>query len=83
MLQGYVPNEGDAWRFTLDAIDRFEDALALGEPPLPTGSLVELSRQAARPRATRRRATVSARSGGAPPRRAPLDRRPGVLRPSR
>ena len=46
MLQGYVPNEGDAWRFTLDSIDRFfEDALALGgEPPLPTGSLVELSR---------------------------------------
>ena len=29
MLQGYVPNEGDAWRFTLDAIGRFfEDALA-------------------------------------------------------
>ena len=39
LLQEYVPNEGDAWRFTLDSIDRFfEDALALGgEPPLPDG----------------------------------------------
>ncbi len=47
LLQQYVPNEGDAWRFTLDSIDRFfEDALALGgQPPLPVGSLVELSRQ--------------------------------------
>ncbi len=46
LLQQYVPNEGDAWRFTLDSIDRFfEDALALGgEPPLPVGSLVELSK---------------------------------------
>jgi maltose alpha-D-glucosyltransferase/alpha-amylase len=46
LLQQYVPNEGDAWRFTLDSIDRFfEDALALGgEPPLPSGSLLELSR---------------------------------------
>jgi maltose alpha-D-glucosyltransferase / alpha-amylase len=46
LLQQYVPNEGDAWRFTLDSIDRyFEDALALGgEPPLPSGSLVELSK---------------------------------------
>jgi maltose alpha-D-glucosyltransferase/alpha-amylase len=45
VLSGYVPNEGDAWRFTLDSIDRFfEDALALGgEPPLPTGSLVAIS----------------------------------------
>ncbi|MDX6526224.1 MAG: maltose alpha-D-glucosyltransferase / alpha-amylase, partial [Gaiellales bacterium] len=47
LLQQYVPNEGDAWRFTLDSIDRFfEDALALGgEPPLPVGSLIELSQQ--------------------------------------
>jgi maltose alpha-D-glucosyltransferase/alpha-amylase len=45
VLQGYVPNEGDAWRFTLDSIDRFfEDALALGgEPALPAGSAFELS----------------------------------------
>jgi maltose alpha-D-glucosyltransferase/alpha-amylase len=46
LLQQYVPNEGDAWRFTLDSIDRFfEDALALGgEPALPAGSLVEISK---------------------------------------
>jgi maltose alpha-D-glucosyltransferase/alpha-amylase len=46
ILQGYVPNEGDAWRFTLDSIDRyFEDALALGgEPPLPAGTPLALSR---------------------------------------
>ena len=23
ILQGYVPNEGDAWRYTLDSLSRF------------------------------------------------------------
>jgi maltose alpha-D-glucosyltransferase/alpha-amylase len=38
ILQGFVPNEGDAWKFTQDALEDFvETALAhpSGEPPLP------------------------------------------------
>ena len=48
LLQQYVPNEGDAWRFTLDSLDRFfEDALAPRRraAALPIGSLLELSQQ--------------------------------------
>ncbi len=34
ILQGYVPNEGDAWQFTLDSLSAFfEDALASELPP--------------------------------------------------
>ncbi|HYX83748.1 MAG TPA: maltose alpha-D-glucosyltransferase [Gaiellales bacterium] len=48
-LQGYVPNEGDAWAYTLDEVIRFlERALASEDPvhpaPLPA-PLVELSRR--------------------------------------
>jgi maltose alpha-D-glucosyltransferase/alpha-amylase len=45
-----VPNQGDAWRFTLDTLDRyFERLLTLPAeqrtpPPLPPGSLLELAR---------------------------------------
>src|SRR5205823_794001 len=38
ILQGFVPNEGDAWKFTRDALEDFvEAALAHpgGDPPLP------------------------------------------------
>ena len=50
ILQQNVPNEGDAWRFTLDALDRyFERALALPgnrRPPAPgpEWSLIGLAR---------------------------------------
>ncbi|MDO8730445.1 MAG: maltose alpha-D-glucosyltransferase [Candidatus Omnitrophota bacterium] len=46
ILQRYVPNEGDAWSHTLDALGRyFEEALAAGkeEPALPEGSLLDLA----------------------------------------
>jgi maltose alpha-D-glucosyltransferase/alpha-amylase len=45
VLQQHVVNEGDAWRYTLDVIDRaLESALARhpeGAPELPAGDLVE------------------------------------------
>ena len=50
IVQQCVPNQGDAWRFSLDAVDRyFERVLAIpaGErvpPPLPPGTPLELSR---------------------------------------
>jgi maltose alpha-D-glucosyltransferase/alpha-amylase len=49
ILQGFVPNEGDAWRYTLDSLGAYvEEALARSpeeqEPPRPqTTSLVELA----------------------------------------
>jgi maltose alpha-D-glucosyltransferase/alpha-amylase len=48
MFQEHVPNEGDAWRLTLDALHRYFDHIlagAAGPPQLETGprSLVELS----------------------------------------
>ncbi|HVL81615.1 MAG TPA: maltose alpha-D-glucosyltransferase [Actinomycetota bacterium] len=48
ILQGYVSNEGDAWEYTLDALDRFyEDALARpvadSEGPAPA-TLTDLAR---------------------------------------
>jgi maltose alpha-D-glucosyltransferase/alpha-amylase len=44
ILQGFVPNQGDAWRFTLDSLDRFfERVLARHEEvPGPFGSALEL-----------------------------------------
>ena len=40
ILQGFVPNQGDAWNYTLDALGRyFERALASTEPPpLPSAA---------------------------------------------
>jgi len=48
ILQGYVPNEGDAWKYTLDSLNRyFERVLArlpeMTELPLLRGSLLELA----------------------------------------
>ena len=46
ILQGYVQNEGDAWRYALDAVrESFERALALpSDQPVPTAdsSLIDL-----------------------------------------
>jgi maltose alpha-D-glucosyltransferase/alpha-amylase len=46
ILQAFVPNQGDAWSFTLDEIERFTDhALTQSEEaPLPDQSLLELTR---------------------------------------
>ncbi|MCW2950264.1 MAG: trehalose synthase, partial [Thermoleophilia bacterium] len=43
ILQEYVPNEGDAWSFTLDALRRYiEDALAREAPPtMPAAQLLQ------------------------------------------
>ncbi|MFO8173065.1 MAG: putative maltokinase, partial [Longimicrobiales bacterium] len=49
VLQEYVPNEGDAWRFTLDALQQYwERCLSLSpeersSPKLPSASLLERS----------------------------------------
>ncbi|MFQ5846255.1 MAG: maltose alpha-D-glucosyltransferase [Candidatus Methylomirabilales bacterium] len=49
ILQGFVPNQGDAWTYTLDALGRyFERALAHPEwqaPPIPGEPLLALSEQ--------------------------------------
>jgi maltose alpha-D-glucosyltransferase/alpha-amylase len=50
IIQQYVPNEGDAWRLTLDALHRFFDHILAGAaspPQLEAGprSLVDLSEQ--------------------------------------
>ncbi|MBV8759691.1 MAG: maltose alpha-D-glucosyltransferase [Deltaproteobacteria bacterium] len=47
----FVPNQGDAWRLTLDSLDRYFDAVLADsrrpeEPPVGTGSLVQRARQA-------------------------------------
>ncbi len=53
ILQGFVPNEGDAWRYTLDALQAFfERALArTGEepPPAPTSLIAATREQVAGP----------------------------------
>ena len=40
ILHGFIPNQGDAWNYTLDALGRyFERALASTEPlPLPSAA---------------------------------------------
>ena len=47
LLQAYIPNQGDAWKYTLDALGRyFERALAsphVPVPPLPREPLLALS----------------------------------------
>lgn len=46
VLQDYVPNEGDAWQFTLDSLERyFDEALAhrtVQAPPVPRKHLLSL-----------------------------------------
>jgi maltose alpha-D-glucosyltransferase / alpha-amylase len=44
-LQGFVPNQGDAWSYTLDSlVPYFERALTyVGDPPIPHQSLLALS----------------------------------------
>jgi len=44
MLQGFVPNEGDAWQFTLGELDRFLENAATRSDPAPSTqkSLIEL-----------------------------------------
>jgi maltose alpha-D-glucosyltransferase / alpha-amylase len=38
-LQGYVPNEGDAWAYTLDEVILFLERALAGESPLPPSAL--------------------------------------------
>lgn len=49
ILQGFVPNQGDAWRFTLAALRQyFEQVAALLAPqlpPLPPGTLLALAQE--------------------------------------
>lgn len=50
VLQSFVPNEGDAWTYTVDEVDRFYDSVLLRrmppeQVPVPAGSLLELTRQ--------------------------------------
>jgi maltose alpha-D-glucosyltransferase/alpha-amylase len=50
LLQAFVPNEGDAWRFTLDAVDHFFERvlsrqLALSPELVPAAALFELTQR--------------------------------------
>ena len=49
MLQHYIPNEGDAWSYTLDELSRYFEAVLTHRerpaPEIPRKSLLELSRQ--------------------------------------
>ncbi len=50
IVQAYVPNEGDAWQYTLDAASRYFDRpvprlAAEGPPVLPRKSLLDLSEE--------------------------------------
>jgi maltose alpha-D-glucosyltransferase / alpha-amylase len=47
----FVPNQGDAWQLTLDALDRYFDGVLSAEdrpetPPVEAGSIVQRARQA-------------------------------------
>jgi maltose alpha-D-glucosyltransferase/alpha-amylase len=47
VLQGYVPNEGDAWHFTLDALQGYFQRVPVrsrevGDPAVPSGSVLDL-----------------------------------------
>jgi maltose alpha-D-glucosyltransferase / alpha-amylase len=46
ILQGYVPNQGDAWQYTLTTLAHFfaSPDLQLAEPPAPAKSLLTASR---------------------------------------
>ena len=91
MLQEYVPNEGDAWQFTLDALGRFfEDVLADMRAAsrrcrrrLARSSCARRAARAARDRHDRRATSSRARAARPAHRRAARsrsrrDRRPGV-----
>ncbi len=48
ILQEYIPNEGDAWHYTLDSLGQFFEAVLVHHQevdpaPLPQGSFLELS----------------------------------------
>ncbi len=48
VLQGYVPNEGDAWHYTLDVLERYYERIVsqgpdVRPPELPGRTLVELA----------------------------------------
>ncbi|HIK20212.1 MAG TPA: maltose alpha-D-glucosyltransferase [Synechococcus sp. M44_DOE_062] len=50
ILQEYIPNEGDAWHYTLDSLGQFFEAMLVHyqevDPvPVPQGSFLELSQQ--------------------------------------
>ena len=52
ILHGLVPNQGDAWQYTLEALDHyFERALVheVRQPPLPQNPLLALSEEALSP----------------------------------
>jgi maltose alpha-D-glucosyltransferase/alpha-amylase len=47
ILQGFVPNECDAWRFTLDEVERYFERVMVHRgtaPPVPVASLLERTR---------------------------------------
>lgn len=49
LLQAYVPNQGDAWEYTLDALDRFTERVIsfqhVEQIPVPGEGLLDLARQ--------------------------------------
>ncbi|MFS8840762.1 maltose alpha-D-glucosyltransferase [Synechococcus sp. W55.2] len=50
ILQEYIPNEGDAWHYTLDSLGQFFEAVLVHHQevdpvPVPQGSFLELSQQ--------------------------------------
>jgi maltose alpha-D-glucosyltransferase/alpha-amylase len=51
ILQGYVPNEGDAWSYTLDGLDSYLEQVGARRPeeqeppPLPPASVTEAARR--------------------------------------
>jgi maltose alpha-D-glucosyltransferase/alpha-amylase len=55
ILQGYVPNQGDAWQFTLNTLAHFFTGPELAglEPPAPPRGVVEAMRQEVSELATR------------------------------
>jgi len=50
VLSGFVPNEGDAWHFTVDEVEHFLERAAsrysgVAEIPRPSGKLLDLARE--------------------------------------
>jgi maltose alpha-D-glucosyltransferase/alpha-amylase len=50
ILQGLVPNEGDAWQYTLDELERYFERVLTGQPEaeeaaVPTESLLDLTEE--------------------------------------
>ncbi|MEN9231499.1 MAG: maltose alpha-D-glucosyltransferase [Thermostichus sp. DG02_5_bins_236] len=48
ILQEYIPNEGDAWHYTLDSLGQYFETVLIHHPevnpvPVPQGSLLQLS----------------------------------------